>query len=211
MFFVYFHTTESGSLFYVGKGQKHNYWDGNCEFGRAESERSRSSFWWNVRRKHGLKSFIIEEFENEKEAFYWEKFYIKLIGRRDLGTGCLTNLTDGGDGVTGCIISEESKSKRRESLKKAWAEGKFENRFTEEVKARISQNNSARIFTEKMRKGIGIGNKRLRKSYIAINRKTGEKQQFESLTELRATLKVGHKTVIQNLHKQFHFERDGNN
>jgi hypothetical protein len=34
-----------------------------------------------------------------------EKYYIRKYGRRDLGTGCLVNLTDGGEGVSGLVCS----------------------------------------------------------------------------------------------------------
>jgi len=46
----------------------------------------------------------------EKEAFEYEKFFIKLIGRMENG-GVLTNLTDGGEGQSGFKFSDESKKK----------------------------------------------------------------------------------------------------
>jgi hypothetical protein len=49
----------------------------------------------------------------EEESFYYEKEFIKIYGRKNNGTGCLANLTDGGEGTSGYIYSEESKQKMR--------------------------------------------------------------------------------------------------
>ena len=45
----------------------------------------------------------------EEEALYYEKECIATYGRIDLGTGCLANLTDGGEGVCGIVYSEETR------------------------------------------------------------------------------------------------------
>ena len=60
--------------------------------------------------KLGFEPKIIKSKENltEKEAFVLEKRLIKTIGRFDLKKGPLTNLTNGGDGLSGFILSKES-------------------------------------------------------------------------------------------------------
>lgn len=55
--------------------------------------------------------FKLNENLNNNEVNSLEKFYIKLIGRADKKLGPLTNLTDGGDGVSGYICSEKTKLK----------------------------------------------------------------------------------------------------
>lgn len=52
---------------------------------------------------------IIKLYENisEYSAFRLEKYFINKIGRRDLGLGTLTNLTDGGEGGSGTIYNYE--------------------------------------------------------------------------------------------------------
>ncbi len=50
----------------------------------------------------------------EKEAFKWEKYWIKYLGRQDNGTGQLTNHTDGGEGPS---PSKETKRKISDALK----------------------------------------------------------------------------------------------
>lgn len=56
-------------------------------------------------------------FEHESKALARERQLIQTIGRHDLGTGPLTNQTDGGEGTSN--PSEESRERRRESL---WGE-----------------------------------------------------------------------------------------
>lgn len=53
---------------------------------------------------------------DEKTSFDLEKFLIRLIGRADLKTGILTNLTDGGEGVSG-ISSDRVKKRTLKLLK----------------------------------------------------------------------------------------------
>ncbi|RLF56669.1 MAG: hypothetical protein DRN27_09210, partial [Thermoplasmata archaeon] len=54
----------------------------------------------------------------EEKAFELEKKIISIIGRRNLNEGTLTNFTDGGEGTSGIIQSNETKLKRKKSLEK---------------------------------------------------------------------------------------------
>lgn len=100
MFYVYSHIQEdTGEVFYIGKGH------GN----RAYSKVCRSNLWKNVAKKHGWKAVLLCDDLTEAEAFEVEKFYIKEYGRRDLGTGNLVNLTDGGEGFSGLMFSDTHK------------------------------------------------------------------------------------------------------
>ena len=44
---------------------------------------------------------ILKYFDNEADAFKHERYMIAVLGRKDLGTGLLHNLTDGGEGNCG--------------------------------------------------------------------------------------------------------------
>lgn len=55
---------------------------------------------------------VIKSGLTDKQAQRLEKKLIKFYGRRDLKTGCLTNLTNGGDGTAGFKRSLESRRKQ---------------------------------------------------------------------------------------------------
>jgi hypothetical protein len=91
----------------------------------------------------------VKENLTEQESFELEKTLIKFWGRRDIGTGILRNMTDGGDGISGYKFSEDSKM--RMSLSQM---GKT---LSEEHKKKIGQTLKGRKrkpFTEEHRRKI---------------------------------------------------------
>lgn len=50
---------------------------------------------------------VLKKGLTEEEANFWECHYISVWGRIDIGTGFLRNLTNGGEGVSGRIPSED--------------------------------------------------------------------------------------------------------
>ena len=102
---VYGHYGDDGVCFYVGVGGEY----------RPTAFQSRSKFWRRYVKKHCVSGkpevkIWAKELTWEK-ACAMEKQWIALYGRRDLGTGCLVNLTDGGEGAIGLLHSEEAKLK----------------------------------------------------------------------------------------------------
>lgn len=86
----------------------------------------------------GIKPVIIRYQENltEKDAHQLEVDLIKRIGRKDLNLGPLCNLTDGGEGETGKIITEKAR-KHSGTFKKGfipWNKGKKGSKQSEETK-----------------------------------------------------------------------------
>jgi hypothetical protein len=94
MFYAYLWLREDGTPYYVGKG--HGY--------RAYERTSH-----RVRRPIGNDRIIVQYYNSEQEAFEAERFFISYFGRKDLGKGCLGNLTDGGEGLAGAVRTEEWK------------------------------------------------------------------------------------------------------
>lgn len=97
--YIFLRSTKStigdiGSPYYIGKGH------GKRAFVKRKNA---------PKDKFNIK--LIAENMNEADAFQLEMLLIKQYGRIDLGTGCLRNLTDGGDGVSGRLWSDEDKLK----------------------------------------------------------------------------------------------------
>ena len=130
-FYVYLHMKETtNEVFYVGKGNDN----------RFKSIKNRSKYWKHVAEKHGAISYIIAHRLTEQEAFLLEKKLILKYGRRDLGTGSLVNLTEGGEGVSGYIFTPE----RREQCSRDSTGRKH----TKEHKEYMSQIMKGRVFSD---------------------------------------------------------------
>lgn len=112
-FYTYGHYTESGRLFYIGKGKER----------RAFSRADRTEYWHNTVKKYGLKVEIYCHWEDELEALSHEKFLIACF-RRDLGFK-LCNFTDGGEGSSGFNPSKETRAKVGKASKANWANPEF--------------------------------------------------------------------------------------
>ena len=104
-YYVYLYLREDGTPYYVGKGK------------------GKRAFTINGRRMNlpSDKSKIVFHTKNltEDEAFALEKELIAKYGRKDNGTGILRNLTDGGEGISGHIFSDETLAKMSVSIKEA--------------------------------------------------------------------------------------------
>ena len=130
MAYVYKHIRlDTNEVFYVGIGS-------DDSFKRAYTELGRNKFWQAVRDKSGFRVEIVKDGLTWKQACRKEKTLIKKYGRRDLGLGTLVNLTDGGEGGTGRIVSDEIKLKASERMKgKRYALGNF---WSDEKRKKLS-------------------------------------------------------------------------
>ncbi len=147
-YYIYIHIKPDGEIFYVGKGKGD----------RAYSKYRRSDFWTSTVTKYGYDVFILEKDLNEAEAFKIEINYIKRIGRRDLGLGTLVNMTNGGEGISGLIFSDEHKRKIGDAQKgeKNHNYGKSASNTT---RKKMSDSGKGRIVSDETKKKIGAANK----------------------------------------------------
>ncbi len=109
MAYLYKHIRlDNNEPFYIGIGEDSIKNQG--KYKRANSK-NRNKFWKNIVNKTLYKVEILFENLTWEEACFKEIELIKLYGRRDLGTGILCNLTDGGEGIIGFKYSEKIKQK----------------------------------------------------------------------------------------------------
>jgi hypothetical protein len=122
-FYVYVHRKNTNNeIFYVGKG-----------FGdRAHSLKNRNKFWINTVAKHGFNASVVLDGLSEDDAFDLEAFLIFEIGRKDLGTGILVNLTDGWNGAVN--LCEKSKAIRAKNIQKTYSTDEWRKKLSDRQK-----------------------------------------------------------------------------
>lgn len=137
-YYVYAWCYPDGRVFYIGKG---------CGRRDKRPKHQNNELFKRVVAKiyRGGGAPRVERWQDgicEVDALLLEVSYIKLFGRRDNGTGILANLTDGGEGASGFVPTEETRSK----LSRAHAGNKnaVGHRHTEETLARLSASHTGK-------------------------------------------------------------------
>ena len=100
-FYVYAYMREDTTYYYIGKGHGKRAWESHRRANNSE-----------ISPKDHSRIIILAHRLTEAEAHLLEKKLITIIGRKDLDTGSLINLTDGGEGASGIICSQELRQKR---------------------------------------------------------------------------------------------------
>ncbi len=109
MAIVYRHIDNRNKVFYIGISKNIN---------RANDFVRRSDFWKRYSKKYGVTSEILKDKLSYNDAKEIEIALISFYGRKDLKTGCLVNMTEGGDGTieAGNKFREEAYKKRKKII-----------------------------------------------------------------------------------------------
>ena len=109
MAYIYKHTRlDTNEVFYIGAGS-----DTEGKYTRAYNRKGRSFSWKDIGKRVAYQVDIIIDNITWEDACQEEIKLIAKYGRKDLGKGLLTNLTDGGEGQYGRKDSEETRLKKR--------------------------------------------------------------------------------------------------
>jgi len=136
IYYVYAYLRTDGTPYYIGKGKgRRAYLDHrHCP---VPKDKSRIVF--------------LAENLTEKTSLDLEVELIRSYGRKDLGTGILINLTDGGEGSSGVIVSEETRRKMSEAKKGIVP--------SDEARHKMSQSHKGIVFSDKHRRKLSESGK----------------------------------------------------
>ena len=91
-YYTYAYLREDGTPYYIGKGK------GNRAYVKHWRSKSKGGYFTPPEKD---KILILKNNLTEEEAYKHEIYMISILGRKDLGTGILRNMSDGGKGGKG--------------------------------------------------------------------------------------------------------------
>jgi len=162
MYYTYAFLREDRTPYYIGKGKGNRAYRRKRNDIKPPKDKSRTIF---------LKQNLTEE-----EAFRHEIYMIAIFGRKDLGTGILHNKTDGGDGVSGKIWSDEERINKSKSMmgKNNHFYGKTHTNENKEIikKSKIGKRISDEEKMNKSKSMMGKNNHFYKKTHTDENKET---------------------------------------
>lgn len=135
---------------YIGKGKGRR-----PEWHQRKGEKHPNKHLAAVIRKAGnaeIPFVIIHSGLDEKTAFEYEKALISAIGRKQLGTGPLCNATEGGDGVSGWVATDDTRSNFKEGARKRFAESSIIEKMSAAQKRRWQSEEPRKVMSSASKK-----------------------------------------------------------
>ena len=132
IYYTYAYLREDRTPYYIGKGK------GNRAYRRRKTDIKPP--------KDKSRIIVLKQNLTEEESFRHEVYMIAVFGRKDLGTGILHNRTNGGEGASGTVVSEETRRKigvsnknPSEETRRKMSEARKGKPSSEETKSKISK------------------------------------------------------------------------
>lgn len=194
MFYLYQHIRlDTNQVFYIGISRYNKHF----KYKRAAQKDKRNSIWKNIVSKTNFIYEIILESENINIIKSKEIELIAQYGKIKYKTGCLANITDGGEGTFGYIPSIETRLKHSETMK-----GR---KHTEETKLKMKNAQLGKFVSaevgkkiSKSKKGKAIGklheNKPLKVLHIPTN------MEFKSIRKAAQHFKLRRCTLAIDIY-----------
>lgn len=195
MAYVYRHIRlDKNEPFYIGIGSDDSYF-------RANKKSQRNIHWKRIVSITDYEIEILVDNLNWDEAKKKEKEFITLYGRCDLGNGCLVNMTEGGDGTVGKIMSNETKQKLSDSIKE-WNKTRVISDLQRIQSSELFKKfNKNKEFKEKRIAALRNSDK-LKEYYKSIKGKPSGYKHSEQSKKLISESKIGKKIAFEHYAKK---------
>ena len=173
IYYVYAYLRKDGTPYYIGKGKDKRALDKNHSVS-VPNDKS--------------KIIILEANLTELGSFALERRMIRWYGRKDIGTGILRNLTDGGEGTSGLIRSEETRLKLSVAQKGRVKSEKHKLNLSQSAKGRV-HSEETRLKMSESRKGRALSEEtRLKLSNLAKIRGISSETRLKMAASLKGRI-----------------------
>jgi hypothetical protein len=140
-YYTYAYLREDGTPYYIGKGKDGRVFKNHMRQNKID-----------LKPKDKSRIIFLKQNLTEEQAIKHEIYMIAVFGRKDLGTGILRNMTNGGDGISGYCHTEETKKRISKSGEENPFYGKKHSPETLEKMREASKNRKRRPHSEETKR-----------------------------------------------------------